>query len=244
MKKILTTLAASGIALGAFAQGYVAWNVAPGANVIGQTNSITYSSLSVALGGGQATGNASGAQANAGGAALGAFYYELLYSTVDTTTPTTLTDLAANWTATGLHAQNLANGTGKITEIGGTSAMQIDPTYTSGTLYIMLVGWSANLGTTYAGTGNVLSELQAWSPGTAIQNAYFGESYVGTLTAISTSSSAGSSVFAASQTAGGLISNPLATPMVLSELQAVPEPGTMALAALGGASMLLFRRKK
>jgi len=29
-----------------------------------------------------------------------------------------------------------------------------------------------------------------------------------------------------------------------SNVQAVPEPGTMALAALGGASLVLFRRRK
>jgi hypothetical protein len=247
MKKILTTLAMSGIALGAFGQGYVNWSASPAGNLISQTNSITYSGLSAALGGGLATGNSGGAaaQGNTAGFAGNLYYYELLYSTVDTTTPTTLADLAANWTATGLHAEDsLTGNNGRINPLAGTTATQIDPTYAGGTLDLMVVGWSANLGTTFAGVGGVLSELQNWGGSFAqLQNAYFGESYVGQ-GVLSTSSASGTTIYAPAQTVGGFISNPSSSPMVLNSLQAVPEPGTMALAALGGASLLLFRRKK
>ena len=249
MKKILTTLVASGIALGAVAQGYVNWSASPAGAIIVQTNSINYSSLSAALGAGAPTGQQGAAQGNTAGLAGQTYYYELLYSTVDTTTPTSLTDLAANWTATGLIAPQSSTGNnGRLgTPLNANSAAELLPlgnSYTGQALDFMLVGWSANLGTTYAGAGGVLSELLNWNGTFApIAGAYFGESFVGNST-LSLSSSAGTTLWSTTQTAGGLISNPSSAPMVINELQATPEPGTLALAALGGASLLLFRRKK
>lgn len=246
MKKILTTLALSGFAAAAFAQGYVAWNVSPAGDIIVATNAANYSSLAAGLGGGAATGQAGGVQGNAAGLAGNVYYFQLLYSTVDTTTPTSLTDLANNWTASSLQMQNLTTANnGRLTELNGASAAAIDPSYNgTGNLQLMLVGWSANLGTSYTGANGVLSDLQNWSTASAGISgaAYFGLGFVGT-SSLSTSSSTGTTIWSATQTAGGLISNPSASPMVLYEL-AVPEPGTMALAALGGASLLLFRRKK
>jgi hypothetical protein len=248
MKKlILTTLAVAGVSSLAFAQGYVNWNGSPGAFVVAQTNSVNYSSLSTTLGGGAATGQATGGQGNT--CSTSVYYYELLYSTVDTTTPTTLTDLTANWTATGFLTVNstIANNGRLGTPLAPTTADEIlaYPSATAPSWSFMLVGWSSNLGTTWAGAGNVESELENWqTAGSSIVGAsYFGESYVGQ-TALSTSSTAGTTVFAASQTPGGLISNPTGSPLVLSELAATPEPATFALAALGGASLLLFRRRK
>ena len=61
----------------------------------------------------------------------------------------------------------------------------------------------------------------------------------------------GSSALVKINSLGGtdIAQDPPTTPSVLNafanfSLSAVPEPGTMALAALGGASMLLFRRRK
>jgi len=44
-------------------------------------------------------------------------------------------------------------------------------------------------------------------------------------------------------TGGSLINSPN-TQLYLLQVAPTPEPGTMALAALGGASLLLFRRRK
>jgi hypothetical protein len=142
MKKILTTLAVSGIALGSYAQGYVNWSQSPGGNVISQTNSITYSGLSAALGNGAATGSASGAQGSTSGLAGNLYYYTLLYSTADTTTPTTLSDLAGNWSSTGLYMEDIQTANnGRQIPLSPTAAAEIDPTYTSGPLSLMpLVG--------------------------------------------------------------------------------------------------------
>lgn len=223
---------------GAFAQGYVAWNVSPAGDIIAMTNAANYSGLSGSLGGGSTTG-----QPGTTGNVSGPYYFELLYSIVDTTTPTTLAELAANWTATGLQLENNQGvNNGRLNELNPVSAAAIDPSYTGGNLQVMLVGWSANLGTAYGGSGGVLSELQNWSTTEVAGSAYFGMSFVGTAI-LSTSSSTGTTIWSATQTAGGLISNPSSSPMVLYEL-AVPEPGTMALAALGAASLFLFRRRK
>jgi len=243
MKKlVLTTLAVAGISGAAFAQGYV--NYAAGsASVVVSLNSSNYSTLSATLGA-NTPANAAGTVGLMPASTAGLYYFELLMSTVDTTTPTTLADLAANWTQAGTSAllwQNTAGANGRITTVGTpTAATQVLPaSYTGATeVSFMLVGWSGNLGTTYAGTGNVLSELQAW-PVAVTGTAYFGESTVAAINPVSTSSSAGSPIFGA-----GLIYNPSTTPMVLNALAAVPEPGTLALAALGGASLLMFRRKK
>jgi len=243
MKKILTTLAASGIALGAFAQGYVNWNGSPAGAIISQTNSLNYSSLSVLFGGGAATGQQGAAQGNTAGLSGNVYYYALLYSTVDTTTPTTMADLNANWTASGLQMTDSSTGNnGRINPQNASVAAAIDPSYSGGNLSLMMVGWSANLGTTYS---TVLNELNTWPASSLLITgpAYFGAGFVGQ-TPLSTSSVAGTTIWSTTQTPGGLISNPSTSPMVLSELEVVPEPGTLALAAISGASLLLFRRKK
>lgn len=222
MKKILTTLAVSGLTAAAFAQGYVNFAASPGGDIISVTNSAAYSGLSSALGAGAATGQQGGAQGVTTTANV--YYYELLYSTVDTTTPTTLSDLAANWTATGLHLQNSTTANnGRLAALNGTTASAIDPSYTGGNLQVMIVGWSANLGTTFGGAGGVLSELQNWSG--AIANAFFGESTVGTV-ALSTSSAAGSTIWTSGNyVAGGLIANPSTAPLVMNELATTPTSG-------------------
>jgi hypothetical protein len=94
----------------------------------------------------------------------------------------------------------------------------------------------------------VLNELQNWSTqGLAFGNnganaAYFGVSAFGSGVQAVASSVTGNQVIGAG---AGEIYNPSSNPMMMNELGVtVPEPGTLALAALGGASMLLFRRKK
>jgi hypothetical protein len=96
----------------------------------------------------------------------------------------------------------------------------------------MLVGWSANLGSTWSAA---LANLNAGSGWTGV--AEFGESAVGTITPDPVGSSPGTAVFG----------NPGINSSTLTPLDAVttvPEPTTLALSALGGLSLLAFRRKK
>jgi hypothetical protein len=236
MKKlVLTTLVAVSFAAGAFAQGYVSWTATPGSSVIGVTNTTTYSGLSTNLGGGQATGLSQG---NAtGSTAVGSFfYYALLVNTTGTatTTPTTLAGLSG-WTATGLYQTNNQSGNGRLVPIANPPGAVPS---TGSAENFLLVGWSSNI-VNGTNVSTVISDLNSWSTvgGTITGNAFFGISAVATVTP-STSSSGPTQLFAS-----GLIFNPSTAPMELY-LLAVPEPGTMALAALGGASLLLFRRRK
>jgi hypothetical protein len=233
MKKTLTILALTGLTSAAFAQGTVQWQSVAG-NFIGSTNSASYSSYTPTI---QTTTGASGVTV---GSASTLFYYELLVSASSSTAPTTATALANNWQDTGLEAQNAAAANGRILQLLPAANATANHWAAGVTENIMLVGWSANLGTTYAGA---LSDLQNWSTvgSTIVGPAYFGTSALGDMA--SGTGNPGPLVFG---TGAGQINNGSGNPMVMNLLApaVVPEPGTMALAGLGGLSLLAFRRKK
>jgi len=248
MKKIFATLAVTGLSVAAFAQGYINWTGAA-ASLYGATNGTAYSSFEAA---GTATlsGTAGVTMNNtaANNAALGysGYYYELLTSASAVAAPTTVAGLSA-WSDTGLGATNsFSAASGRIIQANGSADTAVNNWPVNGTQGIILVGWSANLGSTWS---SVLAELQNWSTqGLAFGNnsanaAYFGVSAFGSGVQAVASSVTGNQVIGAG---AGEIYNPSSNPMTMNELgvTTVPEPGTLALAALGGASMLLFRRKK
>jgi len=243
MKKLaITTLLAAGLSGISFGQGTVNWNASPSVNFIAQTNTANYSGLSTALGGGQATGISGGGAGNTQGSGTTLYYYQLLYSSSDSAAPTTLTDLAGNWLSAGsaLTMENGAGANGRVNPITANAAATVP--WAAGTADgVLLVGWSANLGTSYA---TVLNELQNWTADSSsiVGPAFFGESAFGSVTA-SSSSITGATVFGA---ASPLISNPSGSPAQLDLLQTapIPEPTSLAMAAVGGASLLLFRRRK
>jgi hypothetical protein len=247
MKKILTTLAISATTVAAFAQGYINWTGA-GTSLIGQTNGTAYSSF--VPGGGTALSGSQGStlpNTSGNNTALGysGYYYELLTSATAVAAPTTVAGLSA-WSDTGLGATSHGTFAGRINQTGGSVDTQVSNWAVGATQDVILVGWSANLGATWS---TVLGELQNWgTQGAAFGNntanaAYFGVSSFGSGVQAVASTTTGNSVI---QNNTGTIYNPSTSPMLLNELgvTVVPEPGTMALAALGGASMLLFRRKK
>jgi len=242
MKKlVLTTLAVSGLAVAAFAQGTVNWN-GVGSSLIVQTNDTVYSSFSQIQGstGVGSTGNTLG-NTTANDTALGynGYYYELLVSSTAVAAPTTWTQLAA-WSDANLQATNGATSNGRIVQMGSggaggvagnqqATASNWAATTTEG---VILVGWSANLGTSYA---TALANAQ---DGNWTGIAYWGVSSFGDLA--SNSGNPGVTIFGAG---AGQINSGAGSPEILEPL-GVPEPGTMALAAIGGASLLLFRRRK
>jgi len=235
MKKISLTLLALTAAAGvSFGQGYVAWSVGPSTSLIGETNTSVISSFT---GGGSQVGGASGVTV-AGGSSL--FYYALLVNTSSSAiaSPTTASSLSANWTYTGLAMTNGSTANGRLSLFNNASAQDVDNSYTSGTLNFIVVGWSANL-VNSTNVATVEYDLANWSTvgGTITGNAFFGVSAEGTVTP-TTSNVSGATVIGVSG-----IYNPVGSPMYMDVL-ATPEPGTMALAAIGGASLLLFRRRK
>jgi hypothetical protein len=99
----------------------------------------------------------------------------------------------------------------------------------------VLVGWSSNLGTTWGAVSNVL----AYWGDLLISSAYLGVSTTGYITPLASSVSPGAQVFGSAPTPQGLPIFSLNTPLYFVP---VPEPGTLALAGLGGLAFWLFRR--
>jgi hypothetical protein len=176
--------------------------------------------------------------------ALG-FDYAVLTATFGGPVPSS-SPLDGAWTGAILTGVNFALTAGGVSGQGSTAgataagwAASATPNYSDGTeKYFMIVGWSSNLGTTWATVAANLASNWAtpWLGG----NAFFGTSTIG-------SGFSGGGPF--SLPAPSLWGTSVAMPGGLSsgfQLMAVivPEPTTMALFGLGGLSLLLFRRRK
>ena len=236
MKKlVLTSVLSLAVAGAAFAQGSVNWST-PFASITAQTNATVASTFGASA---APTGTTVGATGGAQSGAL--FYYALLYTSYSGSqlaVPTTMAQLdSQGWLATGLMATN-SNSAGRLSTVAGST--QVTVPWASGTTQsIVLAGWSANLGSTWGSVSNVLSNWNSLSGG-IVGNAFFGLSATGYIAA--NAANPGTTVFNNAATPQGLPIFSLNTQ--LNEVVAVPEPGTLALAALGGASLLMFRRKK
>jgi hypothetical protein len=242
MKKLALTvvcgLAATSMA---FAQGNVNWSAITFGAVTMQTNSTQYSAL---FGGGN-TG--SGAVGNTiGAASLGTgYYYELLYNTAfsgsQVATPSTLAGLKTWWDA-GLTASNNATTSGRLVPINNAAAVAV-PWSPGTTDNIVLVGWSANLGSSWSSVSNILQNWSTDAINYVNQSSFFGTTkFTGYTTTVATTVTTGVTIFGNSAVVTGLpIGNSTLSQLYLLP---VPEPATCALLGLGGLSMLLFRRRK
>jgi len=226
MKKILTTMGLAGVvALTSHAQGFVFFSsstqnmstnnvggLMPGVNATagkttGVANSFYYalfeSSSPIAL---------TAQQGNAGGLSGYAFMNgSVTLDTDPTAVPAANTATAGRFAATNPNADTSSTVPGIA---GGATA------------YFIVVGWSANLGTSIAALEANLGSTQ----GMLGQSAASGALVLGN---------------------GGLTPTPNLFGGTAPTIQAftlapttIPEPASMALVALGGASLLLFRRKK
>jgi hypothetical protein len=224
MKKLLTILALASAATFVHAQG----------TIISQNGSALYAvSTNAALIGGTIGPTAK--------TALG-FDYAVLIATYGGPAPTN-NPLDAAWSGAVLTGVNFVAALGGIAGQGGALGAVAPgwgaPTagqYTDATeKYFMIVGWSSNLGTTWATVSANLASN--WATSWA-GNAFFGTSAIGF--GYSGGGPLGlpaPSLFTTSAgMPGGLTSG--------FSLMAVPEPTTMALAGLAGLSLLLFRRRK
>ena len=146
----------------------------------------------------------------------------------------------STWSDAGLTATNNTTTAGRLVAVNPNVGSQVS--WSPGTTnYIILVGWSANLGTSWSAAQTALNTPATLAALTT--PAYFGISAVGAITTLSTLTSPGANVFGAATAQGTPINGSLNTQLYLVPTTPVPEPGTMALAALGGASLLLFRRR-
>jgi hypothetical protein len=228
MKKIVLTTVCAAVMSGlAFAQGTVSWSTITPTFMTAQTNSTAYSAFT---GGGSTGGGAvGGTSVSANG-----FYYELLYNTAGTqqSSPTTLGALNT-WLDANQTAVNNAGTAGRLQTLNANTAATV-PWANGTTFSIMLVGWSVNMGTTWS------QALAALNTGSYGANSFFGVSTTGYINP--NVGNPGATIWGSSANAAGIPINSPNTQLYL--LNPVPEPGTMALAALGGASLLLFRRRK
>ncbi len=243
MKKLALTIICAAATSMAFAQGNVNWSGISFSSITMQTNSTTYSPLF----GGGTTGSGTigntgiGFYANQG---IG-YYYELLYNTSfsgsQVAVPTTLTQLATWWDA-GLEASNNPSSSGRLAPMN--NALGVSVPWSPGTTdNIVLVGWSANLGSSWSSVSNILQNWAVDQANYTTGNSFFGTTKLaGYTTTVATSVGTGVTIIGNTAQTTGL---PIGS-STLSQLYLLPtpEPTTFALIGLGGLSMLLFRRRK
>jgi len=208
----------------------------------------TNGSLS-SFGGGTQTG---GTSANVPGSPSGqVYYYQLLiapFGTFSSGTHSSTNPLASGWTSpSGYGLATNFVGAGTLNGPGGTSGSGVNgwanggPGATSDTqgteMDFLLVGWSASLGNNWLTVSNLL----AGGFSSNLTAGFFGVSQMGFgyPGGGGTPATGPESLFGV--TAG--MPGGLASGFTLFAVP-VPEPSTMALAGLGGLSLLLFRRRK
>ena len=234
MKKlILTSVCAVTLAVNALGDGTVNWTSST--FVTFQTNSTTASTFGDTP---PLFGGSQGATASATTGRL--FYFALLYNTYNGSqlaAPTTVAQLNT-WKFSGLMATN-SNTAGRFAPIGANTAATV-PWATGFTNSIMMVGWSANLGSTWNAVSNLLNNPYGSSYALFDNQGFIGTSTTGYIAPSDVNP--GAILFGNSPNAYGL---PINSPNTqLFQLVYIPEPGTMALAGLGGATLLAFRRRK
>jgi hypothetical protein len=164
------------------------------------------------------------------GSAAGLYYFILLEAT-STTAADYGNPLGPDWNVVTYESGGIAYGTnfviaGSVTGFDGVSGFASD--LSVGVTYDdMVVGWSASFATSWP---QALAEIQG---GVGSQSGFVGYSNMGTITPTPAPAN-GASIF------GGTGALPHETILYGT----LPEPATLALAGLGGLSMLVLHRRK
>jgi PEP-CTERM motif len=222
MKKIFTIMSLVAVTTMLHAQGFIVFN--------GSVANITTNTGTFLVNGGEVSGTSG--KTVASGTSPGAFDYALLWASTNSAAPTGGAGNAAwslmttNGGGVGSLIGNNGAAPGGLTGPGTTAGIAVDLAAGTG-VDVMLVGWSASLGSSWA---QVLAQLNS---NTWIAPGFFGETTVSTMTPFATAGAGDPAVFTTMYANGSLVL--YAVP--------VPEPTTIALASLGGLSLLAFRRR-
>jgi len=225
MKKLAVTLCLSAISVGAFAQGTV--------NFLNGTTTLTRT-------------NGTGIGLGAGNTTPGAGFYYAIFTASSTITSATAQDLlSSSWTFAGIYGTNTAATTGGRFSGGGNVAT-LQGWGAGVTNSYLVAGWSADLGHDW-------STISAQLAGSSFSGgAYHGNNWARTggyfgLSSVGFGEAGGGangipafSLFGSTATAQG---TPISSGFDLFATQ-VPEPTTFALAGLGAAALVIFRRRK
>jgi hypothetical protein len=163
------------------------------------------------------------------------FYYALFIQSYTGSVTSDNNPLTGGWTFTGSYATNTAATTGGRFS-GGTAT--VTGWAAGATNQFLVVGWSSNLGASWAAIAS------------QVQNGWTASGFYGASSTSFGSAGGGSQslpTFSLFTTTGpNAQGNPIQTGFTLNAVSPVvtPEPTTLALAGLGGASLLLFRRRK
>ena len=219
MKKIVLAISLLGFGVCSYGQGYV--TVA--GTMQEQTNT---TSLSSGWSGGSL---GTGTFGNIGNIASGQSYYLALLTTTASSPVINLFGSGSALNSTWLSTGPLGANTSFAGRMSIGSAYQVSNAAIANSQDWLLVAWTANLGADWA---TIASQL---SSGVFSQAGYVGWSSIGV------GASGPSNLPLTVQGPSGSI---IPSGFSLLAVSPVPEPGTLALAALGGASLLLFRRRK
>jgi hypothetical protein len=248
-KLVLTTVCVLAVTGAAFAQGTLNWSsIAPNA-MTAQTNAQVYSPLIPHVGTPLAGTIGVTAFASRG------FYYELLYNTAFTGSQiagalapsnSAAALFGGSWLDTGFTATNNVSGTGgRLVPVAGNASASVSGWANGTTNNIVLVGWSSDLGTSWVGVSNILAQAALGNNAALLTQlagaeGFFGVSACGYINP-NLAPAGGATLFATAASQNGLPVYSLNSQLYLLP---VPEPATMALAGLGGLSLLLFRRRR
>lgn len=224
-----------------WSQGCVNWSVISFVNMSALTNSASYSPF---FGGGSTGSGGIGNTIGTNGTSSSAFRYELLYGAqyygTTNVAPTTLNQLNS-WSDSGLSATN-SSVPSRLVSIYTNSSATTPVGWNAGTTnYIIMVGWSANLGSTWATAKATLNSQTALASVTG--QAFFGISSVGYINPNTVGSALGATLFGTTVTASGRpINSPNTTLYLVPAILTYPpvitsQPTGQAVAA--GASVNL-----
>jgi hypothetical protein len=169
-----------------------------------------------------------GAATGTTGSAVPGFYYGLFMAPINTVD-------ANAFVFTGAYATNQA-ATGRFNGGAGVGSPVLAGTPIGSSMAFLVRGWSANLGRDWNAVQSWIASWDANGNSTTVAG-YYGQSGIASSLLVGGGATPISSPF-------GNAATQIQTGFTLGLHPVIPEPSSMALAGLGAATLLIFRRRK